>query len=210
MGTFLAFIIQLIILFFSIIVHEVSHGYVALIKGDPTAKYSGRLTLNPLPHIDVFGTIILPILLLVMRAGIIFGWAKPVPINPYNLGNPKKDMMWIGAAGPASNFGIAIVLSIFFRVIRTGLGYTFIDQFLMYAIAINILLAIFNLIPIPPLDGSRILEGVLPYEVQLSYKRIEPFGFLIIFPLLIILFPFVLLPIMRGLFFLLTGVRFMW
>lgn len=207
MGTFLAFIIQLAILFFSIIVHEVSHGYVALIKGDPTAKYSGRLTLNPLPHIDIFGTIILPILLVIMHAGIIFGWAKPVPINPYNLRNPKKDMIWIGAAGPASNFGIAIGLSILFRA---GLGHTFIGQFLVYAIAINILLAIFNLIPIPPLDGSRILEGVLPYEAQMSYKRIEPFGFLIIFPLLIILFPFVLLPIMRGLFFLFTGARFIW
>ena len=203
MGTFLTFIIQLIILFFSIIVHEVSHGYVALLKGDPTAKYSGRLTLNPLPHIDIFGTIILPILLLVMRAGIIFGWAKPVPINPYNLGNPKKDMMWIGAAGPASNLGIAIVLSIFYRI---GLGNTFIGQFLVFAIAINILLALFNLIPIPPLDGSRILEGVLPYEAQMTYRRIEPFGFIIIFFLLFVgLFRWILFPIMGGLFHLFTG-----
>ncbi len=195
-------VIQLAILFFSIIVHEVSHGYAALRSGDPTAKYSGRLTLNPLRHIDPFGTIVLPILLILMRSPFLIGWAKPVPINPYYLRNPKKDMAKIGAAGPLSNLGLAIIFAIIYRI--TGMG--FISFFLLYAVFINLLLFLFNLVPVPPLDGSRIVAGFLTHDAYEKYMRIEPYGFIIVFALLFLLFNSVLIPAVRLMCRLLTGV----
>jgi Zn-dependent protease len=172
---------------------------MALIKGDSTARDSGRLTLNPLPHIDIFGTIILPFLLIISRSGIVFGYAKPVPIDPYFLRNPKRDLMWIGAAGPASNIAIAVVLSI---LIRLGIDF----QFIAYGVIINLLLAFFNLIPIPPLDGSRILQGFLSYELQEKYLRIERYGFFIIIILLWMgILNYVLLPLVSYGFYFLTG-----
>jgi Zn-dependent protease len=207
MRTFIQIVIQLAILFFSIIVHEVSHGYVALKSGDPTAKYSGRLTLNPLPHIDIFGTIILPlVLLLTTRGRMVLGWAKPVPINPYYFREPKRDIMLVGAAGPAANIGLAIIFSIIFRTFpETG----FIGQVLGFAVFINLLLAIFNLVPVPPLDGSRILQGFLPPDAREKYMRIEPFGFIIIFFLLFIgLFGRILIPLTLFFFHIFTGLPF--
>jgi len=205
----LAIIQMIVILIFSIIIHEVAHGYVALLRGDPTARDAGRLTFNPLPHIDIFGSIIFPIMMLIMtRGSLVLAWAKPVPINPYYFKEPTKDMMLVGAAGPASNTGLAIAGAILFRI---GLSETFLGGFLTFAIIINLLLALFNLIPIPPLDGSRILQAFLPLEAREKYMRIEPFGFfIIIFLLWAGAFQWILFPIMRGLFFLLTGVRFMW
>lgn len=204
---FFLILIHLIIFFFSVIIHEVAHGYVAFIRGDPTAKEVGRLTLNPLPHIDLFGTIILPLILAISRSGIIIGWAKPVPINPYFFENPKKDIMWVGAAGPLSNIGIAFILSILYRIGLYKIGS--ISQFIEYGVAINLLLAIFNLVPVPPLDGSRILQAFLPYELREKYLMIERFGFLIIFFLLWIgLFQFILIPIMKILFYLFIGKPF--
>lgn len=195
-------VLQIIILFFSVIIHEVAHGYVALRKGDPTAKYSGRLTLNPLPHIDIFGTIILPLLLIIGHSRVLIAWAKPVPINPYNFRDPKRDMMIVGAAGPISNIGIAVALSILFRL---GLAYTFVGQFLAFGIAINLILALFNLVPIPPLDGSRIVQGFLSHEAAAKYMMLERFGFLIIFFLLYAGLFKLLLPIMFFLFRIFTG-----
>ena len=165
----------LIFLFFSIIIHEVSHGFVAHLLGDATAKNSGRLSLNPLVHIDVFGTILLPLLLIISRSPILFGWAKPVPINPYNFKNPRRDMMWVGLSGPSSNLLIAIALSLMLRILPDS-GLSII---LVYAAIINVALAIINLIPIPPLDGSRILAGLLPRELAYQYMKMEPFGFII-------------------------------
>jgi len=202
MQTFTQILIQLAILFFSIIVHEVSHGYVALRSGDPTAKYSGRLTLNPLRHIDPFGTVVLPILLILMRSPFLIGWAKPVPINPYYLRNPKKDMAKIGAAGPLSNLGLAIIFAIIYRI--TGMGV--ISFFLLYAVFINLLLFLFNLVPVPPLDGSRIVAGFLTHDAYEKYMRIEPYGFIIVFALLFLLFNSVLIPAVRLMCRLLTGV----
>lgn len=203
----LVIVLQLLIFFFSVIVHEVTHGYIALRKGDTTARDYGRLTLNPLPHIDIFGTIIFPILLIIMKAGVIFGWAKPVPINPYYLRNPKQDMMWIGAAGPLSNIGIAVILAMVIRMVG---GQIFelpqLSQFIAYGITINLLLAFFNLIPIPPLDGSRIVQGLFPQETREKYLSIERFGFFIIFGLLWLgLLDYILLPLVNYTFHLLVG-----
>lgn len=202
MSRALTIIQMIIILIFSVILHEVAHGYAALLRGDPTARDAGRLTFNPLPHIDIFGSIILPIMGLLL-GGWVIGWAKPVPINPYNFREPQKDLMLVGAAGPASNIGLAIVGAILFRV---GLGETFVGQFLAFLIFINLLLLVFNLVPIPPLDGSRILQHFLPLGAREAYMRIEPFGFFILLFLLWAgLFHRVLLPIVRALFSLLTG-----
>lgn len=203
----LAIVLQLSIFLFSVIVHEVAHGYIALRKGDTTARDYGRLTLNPIPHIDIFGTLIFPILLIIMHSRVIFGWAKPVPINLYSLRNPKRDLMWIGAAGPLSNIGIAVILSVLVRV--WGPSPILPVQFLIYGISINLLLAFFNLIPIPPLDGSRILQGLLPYGMQEKYLSMERYGFIIIILLLYCgVLGRVLYPIVGYAFHLLTGYNF--
>ena len=178
---------SLIILFFSIVFHECAHGLMAERHGDPTARDAGRITLNPIPHLDPIGSILLPgIMILMSLAGaplIIFGWAKPVPINPYNLNDPKRDMMWIGLAGPATNLGIAIFLSLIFRLLVRSPSLA--ATLLFYGVTINLILAFFNLIPIPPLDGSRILTGLLPEEYAYKLSRIEPFGFIILIILLL-------------------------
>lgn len=201
MQTFINILIQLLILFFAIIVHEVSHGYAALRYGDPTAKHAGRLSFNPLRHIDPFGTVILPMLLIIMRSPFLIGWAKPVPINPYYLRNPREDMMKIGAAGPLSNFALAILFSLIYRIVGIG-PFAYL---ILYAVFINLLLAVFNLIPVPPLDGSRILGGLLPYDLYEKYMRIEPYGFIILFAFLFIGFGSILIPLVRFICRLLTG-----
>ena len=177
------YIILLPILLFSIIIHECAHGWVAERCGDPTARLSGRLTLNPLPHIDLMGTIVLPLLLVMTRSPIIFGWAKPVPVNFANLRNPKQDMIWVALAGPASNIIFALLCAV---ALKLGIGtlHPIVSFLLAYVVFINLLLAIFNLVPIPPLDGSKILMGLLPPQQAYSYSRIEPFGFIIIIGLL--------------------------
>ena len=178
---------SLIILFFSIVFHECAHGLMAERHGDPTARDAGRITLNPIPHLDPIGSILLPgIMILMSLAGaplLIFGWAKPVPINPYNLNDPKRDMMWIGLAGPATNLGIAIFLSLIFRLLVRSPSLA--ATLLFYGVTINLILAFFNLIPIPPLDGSRILTGLLPEKYTYKLSRIEPFGFIILIILLV-------------------------
>ncbi|MCD5383978.1 site-2 protease family protein [candidate division WOR-3 bacterium] len=201
MQTFINILIQLLILFFSIIVHEVSHGYAALRYGDPTAKHAGRLSFNPLRHIDPFGTIILPLILILTGSPFLIGWAKPVPINPYYLRNPREDMMKIGAAGPLSNFALAILFSLIYRTV----GIEPFAYFILYAVFINLLLAVFNLIPVPPLDGSRILGGLLPYDLYEKYMRIEPYGFIIVFAFFFIGFGSILIPLVRFICRLLTG-----
>ena len=174
--------LQFIVLIFAITVHEFAHGWVAYKLGDPTAKYMGRLTLNPLAHIDPFGTIILPLLLVLLRMPPI-GWAKPVPVNFMSLNNPKRDMFWVGIAGPSANFALAFILSV---IIKTApfLAQTLIGQVIVLAIIINVILGIFNLIPIPPLDGSRIISAILPYRYLASYNKIQPYGFVLIVLLL--------------------------
>jgi len=194
----------------AIIIHEYCHGKVAELLGDKTARFAGRLTLNPIPHIDPFGTIILPLLMVISGSPIVFGWAKPVPINPYNFKDPRKGMMYTGMAGPASNLVMAAIAGL---IVRAGLfAYIpIVETFLVYFSLINILLGVFNLIPIPPLDGSRILSGLLPPELAREYDKIERYGMII----LIIIFLFfndvlwaVIGPAMKFLSYLFLGYHF--
>lgn len=162
----------LLALIFSIIVHEVSHGFVAEMLGDPTARLAGRLTLNPIPHIDPIGSILIPAILVLSHSGFMFGWAKPVPYNPYNLKNQKWGEAMVAAAGPGVNILLAIV---FGMLVRFGTG-TFPLAFVELAgvvVFINIMLAFFNLIPIPPLDGSKLLKAILPFRANMAFQRFE-------------------------------------
>ncbi len=159
-------------LIFSIIIHEVSHGFAAEMLGDPTARLQGRLTLNPIPHIDLVGTILVPSLLVLLNAGFLFGWAKPVPYNPYNLKDQKWGEAKVAFAGPGVNILLAVVFGL---IMRYGFG-TLPENFVVLAgliVFINVLLAFFNLLPIPPLDGSKLLKSVLPYQAAIGFQRFE-------------------------------------
>ncbi|MBR3627409.1 MAG: site-2 protease family protein [Elusimicrobia bacterium] len=181
------YIIPIAVLLFSVIVHEVAHGFVAYKRGDSTAKLLGRLTLNPIYHIDIFGSIILPAILVLTNLPA-FGWAKPVPINMYNLKNPKTDMILVSLAGITANFLLAVCAGVLMFFIRTFFAHmdvmVSLYVILQYVIVINIVLFIFNLIPIPPLDGSRVVLFLLPRELAQKYAQIERYGFWIILILL--------------------------
>jgi Zn-dependent protease len=172
---------------FAITVHEVAHGWVAKKYGDNTASMQGRLTLNPVKHIDILGTIIIPGLLLISFTGFIFGWAKPVPVDPRNFKNPKSDMAFVALAGPVSNLLMAIAWALITRL-GVIIDIEVISLPLIYSgvagISINLVLALINLIPIPPLDGSRIITGILPNKLAYQYNRFERFGFLFLLALL--------------------------
>jgi Zn-dependent protease len=166
-----------VVLLFSIIVHEVAHGYVALLNGDPTARMLGRLTLNPGPHIDPVGTILLPLLLLISHAGILFGWAKPVPVNPLNYRDLRWGEITVSAAGPLSNLALAVAFAL---LLHLELGNVGLLKLAYFGVTINIFLALFNLIPIPPLDGSHILSILLPRDLARLYHYLDPVGFVLI------------------------------
>src|SRR3989338_4673889 len=176
-------LLSLCIFFFAVIIHEYAHGWVAWKLGDSTARVMGRLTLNPIAHIDPIGTIFLPMMLLISHSPVLFGWAKPVPVDFYNLNNPKRDMVWVGLAGPAANILFAIALALLLKIPLLAANY-FAASVIIAAIMSNLVLAVFNLVPIPPLDGSRVAMGLLPYNLGIEYAKIEPYGFMIIFGLL--------------------------
>lgn len=174
----------------AIVFHEVAHGWVAYRLGDPTAARMGRLTLNPISHIDPIGTIILPLLLIWVRAPFLFGYAKPVPVNFYNLNHPKRDMIWVALAGPVTNILLAAVSIYILKFL--DLSGNSLPSFLLAPLALmaqssvqmNVMLASFNLLPIPPLDGGRVLVGLMPEPYSSTIARIEPYGFLILVLLL--------------------------
>ncbi len=177
-------ILQLVILILSATLHEVAHGYVAYSLGDPTAKLAGRLTLNPLAHLDIFGSIVLPLLLYLSTAGaFVFGWAKPVPYNPYNLRAGKWGPTYVALAGPLTNLSLAVIFAI---ILRTGI-HTFSATFISICVMIvltNVALAVFNLIPIPPLDGSKLLYALLPYSWRGVEAFLEQYRFILLIVLL--------------------------
>lgn len=178
-------IFTLIVLLFSIVIHEIAHGSVALSQGDTTAKYAGRLTLNPIKHLDPIGSILVPLLLLIpiliTGNGLIFGWAKPVPVNPNNFKDRKWGELKVSIAGPAANFLIAIVFGLLLRFIP--LSEQLIELFILIGV-LNIILGLFNLIPIPPLDGSHILFSFLPYRFFKFKMILSQYGFFIVIFLL--------------------------
>lgn len=190
-----------VILIFSIVVHEFSHGWMADQLGDPTARYMGRLTLNPIPHIDPLGSVIVPLLLVLSGSSFVVGWAKPVPYNPYNLKDQKNGPALVALAGPLSNLSVAVIFGILARILvaQGGAAYAseimFFDMIILY----NVLLAVFNLVPLPPLDGSKILESILPRSMQGIMQTLEKnymlfmmlfilFGFQLIQPIIIFVY----------------------
>ncbi|MFA6635780.1 MAG: site-2 protease family protein [Candidatus Omnitrophota bacterium] len=165
--------------------HEFFHAAAAYRLGDMTARDSGRLTLNPAAHVDLFGTLILPALLILTRFPVVFGWAKPVPVNPANFDSPRHGMMITSIAGPMANFILAVVFAGLLRLTAAG---NLLPQsagvFFLYCILINVVIGLFNLIPVPPLDGSNILAGLLPLKAAVSYMKVSRYGFLILIALL--------------------------
>lgn len=195
-------IFQLIILIFSVIVHEVMHGLVAYWLGDTTAKDAGRLTLNPIPHIDPFGSILFPLGLYVLSAGtFVLGWARPVPYNPMNLKNPRRGGGLIAFSGPASNFAIAVIAAL---LLRTPFAGTVIQPILLQiTIVINLGLMVFNLVPVPPLDGSKVLFSLLPQRFSRFEHLAERYGWWLIIVFILFGFKFII-PVIKGLYALLT------
>jgi Zn-dependent protease len=196
----------IIVLLFAVVIHEVSHGAVANALGDPTAKYAGRLTLNPLKHLDPWGSFLFPILLLVFSGGrFVFGWAKPVPFNPYNLRYQRWGPALVGLAGPAANFSLAVLFAGLIRLADYyGLGLTPFFLFFHVIVWINLVLGTFNLVPIPPLDGSKILFAAMPYSWESLKIFLEQYGFIILIIFLFLGFQF-LIPLVLLIYGLLVG-----
>ena len=203
------------ILLFSVVVHEVMHGYVALKCGDPTAKYMGRLTLNPIPHIDLFGSILVPLFSILVAGRVFIAWAKPVPVNPLNFRNYKRDSLLVSAVGPISNLFLALCCALFV-IVLLNLGnffdsfnselvkfaYEFLLKMFYGGIYLNIVLGVFNLIPVPPLDGSHVLASILPDRLGESYRQIGFFGiFIVIFLMRVPIFSNIFFSIVKAIAF---------
>lgn len=200
----LDFIFQIAILIMSIVIHEVSHGYAAKAYGDNTAEWEGRLTLNPIKHIDPFGSVVLPAISYFM-GGFIFGWAKPVPYNPFNLKPGRWPEAFVALAGPLSNISLAIIFGIILRIGNSaGLGTSFF-HITALIVFINLLLAVFNLVPIPPLDGSKLLFAIFPEKLYQLRSFFDRFGFILVLLFIFFVWQFVE-PVVAILFSLITGV----
>ncbi|MBI2599654.1 site-2 protease family protein [Candidatus Daviesbacteria bacterium] len=181
--------LSILVLLFSVITHEVMHGYVALLFGDTTAERAGRLTLNPIPHIDLFGTILLPALLIFTGSPVLFGWAKPVPVNPLNFSNLRKGELFVSAAGILANLALAIIAALLYHLLNAFPNTPLLVLGLLkFTATINLVLGVFNLFPIPPLDGSKVLLSQLPYNLAREYQKLEPYGFLLL--LILMMVPF--------------------
>ncbi len=183
--------LAIIIFIFSIIAHEVMHGFIALKFGDATAERAGRLTFNPLPHIDPIGSILLPLIFIVLPkltgspTSFFIAWAKPVPINPLNFTDLRRGELFVSAAGILTNFFLALLAALIYRLIEPSLGFNhLVSQLLSFTFTVNLILGTFNLLPIPPLDGSKILLSQLPYSLAKEYEKLEPYGIIILMALL--------------------------
>ncbi len=209
------YIFLIIVLIFSVTIHEVAHGAVANSLGDNTAKEAGRLTLNPLKHLDPLGSVFLPLMLIFLMKitggkGIVFGWAKPVPINPYNFRDKKYGSAKVALAGPAANFAIALIFGLGIRFLSNSFAFSqFSSLFLCFTfiVYINLLLAVFNLLPIPPLDGSHILFAFLPHSADRFKIFLSQYGFFILIFVIFFLFPY-LAVFINWIFRLITGIPF--
>jgi len=198
------YIFLIIILILSIIIHEVAHGSVAYHLGDPTAKYAGRLTLNPLKHLDPIGSIILPLFLIIFKSPILFGYAKPVPINPRNFRDQRYGSLKVALAGPASNLAIALFFGLILRFFPGLIIFPGLAEMFSFIVYINILLAIFNLLPVPPLDGSHILFALLPLSARNIKIFLQQFGLFILLFIIFFAFRYVIF-IISWIFVLITG-----
>jgi len=196
-------VFQIIVLVFSAVAHEYMHGWMAYHLGDPTAKNAGRLTFNPLAHLEWFGSFFLPVIMLLFNMPFIFGWAKPVPYNPYNLRDQKYGDAKVALAGPLANLFIALVFGLILRIFPFfSLTFVGLISFIIY---INLILMVFNLIPIPPLDGSKILAVFLPVETRRRYLHLERTGFILII-VVVMMAGSAILPLVNWLFRLIVGV----
>jgi len=181
-------LLKIVVLVFSVVFHEVSHGWVAERCGDPTARFMGRLTLNPVPHLDLYGSILLPGMLALLHSPFLFGYAKPVPVDPRNFRNPRIDGIKVALVGPFSNLFLATVSAVLLGVVARFVGTeNALVTFLQLGVVVNCLLAVFNLIPVPPLDGSWLLEHTLRGAAYNAYRAVRPYGMLILIGIL--LFP---------------------
>jgi len=186
-------------LLIGVVLHEYMHARIADLMGDKTARRAGRLTLNPIPHIDPYGTVLVPLVLILFTPGHwAFGWAKPVPINPYSMKNPRRDPVLVALAGPLTNFSIAFILALVGMVVRlVGVNpfgsLKYLLEFLNAAAQINVILGFFNLLPIPPLDGSHVLEYFLSPNARRTYEALAPYGFIIVIVFLVFLFQYFIL-----------------
>ncbi|WP_235842335.1 site-2 protease family protein [Cysteiniphilum halobium] len=198
----MGFVMFIIPMLFAITLHEAAHAYIAKLRGDQTAYLMGRVTLNPIKHIDILGTIILPTAMFLLGTGFLFGWAKPVPVNFNHLKKPRQDMILVAIAGPLANFIMAIIWFLLWKFVP-NFGF---HQMAQFGVVLNLMLMVFNLLPIPPLDGSRVISALLPYKATLQYNRLERWGFLIV--LLLLFIPFgqsnllasILLPLINKLY----------
>lgn len=209
-------IFQLIVLIFSIVIHEYSHGAVADALGDPTAENEGRLTLNPIKHLDFFGSFLVPLFLFLASNGkFVFGWAKPVPYNPYNLRNQRWGSALVGLAGPIANLTVALILGLVLRYALTfenlfsgPLYLSYLYQSIDIIVVLNIVLAVFNLIPVPPLDGSKVLFAFLPLSLRKVEYFLEKYGLIIVLFLMFFGLNYILVPAVSIIYQILVGQRF--
>ena len=181
------FVFSILILIVSVIIHEVSHGYAAYYQGDNTAKFAGRLTLNPIKHLELFGSFVLPVISY-LTGGFIIGWAKPVPFNPYAVRYDKWGVVLVAISGPLSNLLMAVVVGLYLRFVPISGVY---GQFLLQFVVVNLAFFIFNMIPFPPLDGSRVLYAIAPAPVRDVMDKIENYGIVVVFVFILFLFPLI-------------------